>query len=126
MVKITGFQTVLPMMRIWRRSEARPVVLTVLEQLRLFRENREGEAPGADPVDDDRGVLPPRIELRHLRSFTAVARHGSLGRAAEALGVTQPGLSRQMRELEYDVGVTLFSRESRGMGRAGSGDLRIH
>ena len=60
-------------------------------------------------------VVSPRVELRHFRSFLAVVEHGSLGRAAEMVGVTQPALSRQMRELEYDVGVALFSRESRGM-----------
>jgi DNA-binding transcriptional LysR family regulator len=48
--------------------------------------------------------------------------HGSLGRAAESVGVTQPALSRQMRELEYDVGVALFSRESRGMEVTAAGE----
>lgn len=114
LLKLTGFQAVFPTVRIWRRAESRPVVMTVLDQLRRFQENRDadGETP-AQPAAED--VVPPRIELRHLRSFITVAKHGSLGRAAEIVGVTQPALSRQMRELEYDVGVALFSRESRGM-----------
>jgi DNA-binding transcriptional LysR family regulator len=91
-------------------------VLTVLDQLRRFQENRDADSPaGAPTADAERDVMSPRIELRHMRSFLAVAEHGSLGRAAEVIGVTQPALSRQMRELEYDVGVALFSRESRGM-----------
>lgn len=115
-VKITGFEAALPTMRIWRRTESRPAVLTVLDQLRLFQENREAAGPdSAPPGEAEREIVSPRIELRHLRSFLAVAQYGSLGRAAEIIGVTQPALSRQMRELEYDIGVALFSRESRGM-----------
>jgi DNA-binding transcriptional LysR family regulator len=116
MVKLTGFEAVLPTVRIWRRTESRPAVLTVLEQLRQFQENRDAEPADAATASDGEPVsVPLRLELRHLRSFLAVVEHGSLGRAAEIIGITQPALSRQMRELEYDVGVSLFSRESRGM-----------
>jgi DNA-binding transcriptional LysR family regulator len=121
LVKITGFQAALATMRIWRRAETRPVVLTVLDQLRRFQENRETEST-ATPASADPEVVSPRLELRHLRSFLAVAEFGSLGRAAEVIGVTQPALSRQMRELEYDVGVALFSRESRGMDITTAGE----
>ena len=116
MVKVTGLQIVVPTMRIWRRAESQPVVLTVLDQLRRFQQRRGTETPAPTaPPDGEADVVPPRLELRHLRSFLAVVQYGSLGRAAEIVGVTQPALSRQMRELEYDVGVALFSRESRGM-----------
>ena len=47
-----------------------------------------------------------------------MAEHGSLGRAAEALELSQPALSRQMRELEYDVGVQLLVRVTRGVARS--------
>jgi DNA-binding transcriptional LysR family regulator len=115
-IPLSNFQAVLPSMRIWRRTESRPAVLTVLDQLRRFQENRDADSSAGVPVAEvEREAMPPRIELRHLRSFLAVAEYGSLGRAAEVIGVTQPALSRQMRELEYDVGVALFSRESRGM-----------
>jgi DNA-binding transcriptional LysR family regulator len=123
LLKLTGFQAVFPTMRIWRRAETRPVVLTVLDQLRLFQENRDAASErDAAPNESDRDDVPPRIELRHLRSFLSVAEYGSLGRAAEIVGLTQPALSRQMRELEYDVGVALFSRESRGMEITAAGE----
>ena len=55
------------------------------------------------------------VELRHLRYFIAVAEEGSLTLAAERrLHTAQPSLSRQIRDLEYKVGVQLFSRSVRG------------
>ncbi|GAB3572848.1 LysR family transcriptional regulator [Amycolatopsis endophytica] len=54
------------------------------------------------------------MELRHLRYFVAVATEGSLTRAAERLHLTQPSLSRQIRQLERDVGAALLERTSTG------------
>lgn len=53
------------------------------------------------------------MELRVLRYFLAVAREETISRAAEALHVTQPTLSRQMMELEEELGKTLFLRGKR-------------
>jgi DNA-binding transcriptional LysR family regulator len=54
------------------------------------------------------------MELRHLRYFAAVAAEGSLSRAAERLHLTQPSLSRQIRQLEHDIGTPLFERTTTG------------
>lgn len=51
------------------------------------------------------------MELRHLRYFAATARAGSVSAAAQGLHVTQPGLSRQLRDLERELGVALFDRD---------------
>src|SRR5262245_6658550 len=53
------------------------------------------------------------IELRHLRSFVAVAEELNFGRAAERLYITQPALSRQIRLLERLVGCQLLQRSTR-------------
>ncbi|WP_455372722.1 LysR substrate-binding domain-containing protein [Limibacillus halophilus] len=50
-----------------------------------------------------------------LRAFNAVAEEGSFTKAAERLGVTQPTLSGQVRELEERHGVKLFERQGRGV-----------
>ena len=53
------------------------------------------------------------MELRHLQYFLMVAREGTISGAAAALHVSQPSLSRQMQDLERDLGVRLFERGSR-------------
>lgn len=63
------------------------------------------------------------MELRHLRYFLAVAREGNVTRAATALHVTQPTLSRQLADLERELGRELLVRESRGVTLTDDGML---
>ncbi len=53
------------------------------------------------------------LNYHHLRYFYVVAKEGSLARAAEKLGVSQPSISEQIRELESAFGEKLFQREGR-------------
>ncbi|WP_299969519.1 LysR family transcriptional regulator [uncultured Roseobacter sp.] len=53
------------------------------------------------------------MELRHLRYFVAVADHGGISHAAERLNIAQPAVSRQIRDLEFELGFDLLLREGR-------------
>jgi DNA-binding transcriptional LysR family regulator len=55
------------------------------------------------------------LEIRHLRYFIAIAESGGFARAASRLHVAQPALSRQIRDLEEELDVTLFDRGKRGV-----------
>lgn len=113
-IPVRGFQFPLRLDLIWRRGEARPVVLAVLEVLRAFRDERPAKLPTHTTEVTTRPGVPHGLELRHLRSFTAVADDGGFGRAAERLEVTQSSLSRQIADLEHLVGAPLFDRSARG------------
>ncbi|HZN10854.1 MAG TPA: LysR family transcriptional regulator [Blastocatellia bacterium] len=64
------------------------------------------------------------MELRHLRYFVAVAEEGSLTLAAERrLHTAQPSLSRQIRDLEHEVGVPLLRRTPHGVELTDAGSV---
>lgn len=65
------------------------------------------------------------LDLRHLRHLLALADHGSFGRAATALQMTQPALSRSLQALEKTVGTTLFDRSKAGVAPTDEGRLLI-
>lgn len=63
------------------------------------------------------------MEIRVLRYFLTVVREGGINRAAEVLHITQPTLSRQLSQLEEEVGVKLFHRGARRITLTNEGIL---
>jgi DNA-binding transcriptional LysR family regulator len=61
------------------------------------------------------------MELRHLRYFVAVAEAENVSRAALKLHVSQPGVSRQVRDLEAELGVPLFERGAKSLRLTAAG-----
>jgi DNA-binding transcriptional LysR family regulator len=61
------------------------------------------------------------MELRHLRYFVAVAEEENVSRAALKLHVSQPGLSRQIRDLEDEIGFQLFERSAKALRLTAAG-----
>ncbi|UEM20800.1 LysR family transcriptional regulator [Skermanella mucosa] len=63
------------------------------------------------------------MEIRHLRYFVTVARERNFTRAAEKLHIAQPPLSRQIQQLEDEVGIMLLDRDSRPLRLTEAGRL---
>src|SRR6202047_2144435 len=63
------------------------------------------------------------MELRHLRYFVAIGEEQHYGRGAERLGIAQPALSRQIQDLEKELGFALFDRLPRGVKLSAAGKL---
>jgi len=68
-----------------------------------------------------KGMLDTCMELRHLRYFVAVAETENVSRAALKLHVSQPALSRQIRDLEDELGFLLLERTGRSVRLTESG-----
>ncbi|TPG55720.1 LysR family transcriptional regulator [Roseomonas nepalensis] len=62
------------------------------------------------------------MDLRHARTFVAVAELGTVSRAAERLRIAQPALSRQIADLEGELGIRLFDRVGRRLMLTGAGE----
>jgi len=66
------------------------------------------------------------MELRHLRYFIAVAREENVTRAALKLHVSQPALSRQIRDLEHELGFSLLERTAKSVRLTDAGRVFLH
>ena len=62
------------------------------------------------------------MELRHLRYFVSVAEAASVSKAALRVHISQPALSRQLHDLERELGVRLFARVGRGIRLTAEGE----
>ncbi|APG88943.1 HTH-type transcriptional regulator PcaQ (plasmid) [Sinorhizobium americanum] len=60
-------------------------------------------------------MIDARIKFRHLQTFVEVARQKSVVKAADLLNVTQPAVTKTIRELEEVLGVSVFERDGRGI-----------
>ncbi|MEM1235081.1 MAG: LysR substrate-binding domain-containing protein [Pseudomonadota bacterium] len=65
-------------------------------------------------MEQEANLISQKLRLRQLRCFATVARMKSFVAAAESLGLTQPAVSRSIRELEQTLGHELFDRSTRG------------
>jgi LysR family pca operon transcriptional activator len=71
-------------------------------------------------------MLDSRIKLRHLRTFVEVARRRSVKQAADALAVTQPAVSKTLKELEDLVEARLMDRNRAGVALTPLGEMFLH
>ena len=62
------------------------------------------------------------MDLKHLRTFVAVAETGTVSKASSRLHIAQPALSRQIIDLEAELGITLFDRVSRRLHLTADGE----
>mgnify|MGYP001945390958 FL=1 len=67
--------------------------------------------------------LDNRIKFRHLTCFLEIARQRSFARAADQLAITQPAISKTLRELEELLGQRLFERNNTGVALTAAGDV---
>ncbi|MGR3639155.1 pca operon transcription factor PcaQ [Alterinioella nitratireducens] len=71
-------------------------------------------------------MIDRRIKIRHIQAFVEITRQGRMNRAAEALYLTQPAMSRTLKELEEIVGQPLLIRSRAGVTLTPQGKVFLH
>lgn len=121
-VRLRGMHVPLSFSVAWRRGEDRPVVRNVRD---VFIEQGAGAgslSAGAGATRPPRRRADPSPEFRLLRTLSAVIADRSIGRAAARLGLTQPTVSRQIRDLENELGTNVVERRPRGVEPTAAGE----
>ena len=133
MVHIENFGIPFPVALVWRRGELSPVALTVLRRIRELAEQDypslyvpDPKVPPARRLRRRKPMHTTAMELRDLRYFVAAVEEPSIGRAAARLGISQPALSRQLKDLERDLGVRLLERSHLGVKPTSAGATFFH
>lgn len=68
-------------------------------------------------------MIDARLKFRHIQTFVEIARQKSVVRAASSLRISQPAVTKTVRELEDVLGVTLFERDGRGIKLSRYGEI---
>ncbi len=71
-------------------------------------------------------MIDRRIKFRHIQCFVEIAREKSFKRAAEKLFLTQPAISKTLKELELIIGTQLLERSRAGVGLTKQGEIFLH
>jgi DNA-binding transcriptional LysR family regulator len=130
-IPLNGLSVPLTMSMRWRSGDNSALISNVTPVLRrASAENGQSDTPlpvllPSEKMRPDPRSVPTGLELRHLRALIVIAELGSLSRAAERLGLTQSGVSRQIRALEREVGFPVLRRESRGVAPTAAGEVLL-
>src|SRR5579871_6090118 len=82
---------------------------------------RQAPAPEREPAVSRHAIRPPRVWLY----IDAVARHGSIRKAAEALHIASSALNRRILDVELELGTSLFERLARGVRLTAAGEMYV-
>lgn len=132
-IPLAGLDFAVPVCALWRSTEHRPVIRTVLEASYQLARRSPDHSVQAEPRlpapgrrhgarQRPRGTFPLPLEIRHLRGLLGVAAAQTIGRAAAQLGLTQQALSRQLQDLEHAIGFRLLDRSARGVTLTAAGN----
>jgi DNA-binding transcriptional LysR family regulator len=127
-IPLTGLRVPVTVVLRWNESDTSRLTSNVVALFRSIDE-KPASAPAATKrretprTDRQAARVRAEFELRQLRSYVVTAEEGSLSRAAPRLGLTQSGLSRQLRALERPFGFPLLRRIANGVALTSAGQV---